>query len=57
MVVRPGNQISGNINPTELVNFTGLPRGPLLGEPRPLQQFQTSDFWAQGLSLGAEIVW
>ncbi|MBI3860408.1 MAG: BBP7 family outer membrane beta-barrel protein [Planctomycetia bacterium] len=56
-VVRPGNQMDSAINPFQLVSFTGLPRPPLLGDPRPEPRFQTTDFWAQGLMLGAEIVW
>ena len=36
------------------VNVSQFPPGPLVGEPRPAFAFNTTDFWAQGLSLGLD---
>jgi len=48
-VVRPGDQIDTNINPTF------LPRnGPAVGAPMPAFQYHSTDFWAQGVSFGLE---
>jgi hypothetical protein len=46
-VVRPGNVIDTGINPTQ------LPPGTLVGASRPAPRLEGSDFWAQGLNLGA----
>jgi Putative beta barrel porin-7 (BBP7) len=48
-VVRPGDQIDRNVNPTYQPN-----NGPPQGAPLPGFQFRTSDFWAQGLTAGIE---
>lgn len=56
-VVRPGNQIDGGINPTQLVSATGVPTGPLVGPARPTPLFEESKFWAQGLTFGGEFTW
>ena len=45
-VARPGDQIDFNLNPSQ---FSG---GTLTGVPSPESRFTTTDFWAQGLSLG-----
>ena len=45
-VVRPGNQIDHNVNPTQTLG------GVLTGPPAPLPQFNRSDFWAQGITVG-----
>ncbi len=55
-VVRPGPQIDRAINP----NF--LPTAPAIGlssggEARPAFQFNSSDFWAQGLTMGLTVTW
>ncbi len=56
-VARPGNQIDGAINSTQLVSFYGVPAGPLVGEPRPAANFHSSDFWAQGINFGLSLQW
>ena len=48
-VVRPGDQISRSINPTQQLG------GTLMGVAAPLPQFHTTDFWAQGVSLGLDL--
>ncbi|MBS0260456.1 MAG: BBP7 family outer membrane beta-barrel protein [Planctomycetes bacterium] len=56
-LVRPGNQIDGTINPLQTAGFNGgLPASPN-GGGRPAPLFVSSDFWAQGLTFGAEIGW
>jgi hypothetical protein len=46
-VVRPGNVIDTGINPSQLA-------GPLVGASRPAPpRLDGSDFWAQGIDLGA----
>lgn len=47
-VVRAGDLIDTNVNPAQLPPST-VTAGP------PFRQFNTSDFWAQGISLGLEI--
>ncbi len=53
-VVRPGNQINRNINTTQSVSWVGdtslHPSGPL----QPSFKFNSSNFWAQGINVGAE---
>jgi hypothetical protein len=56
-VVRPGNQIDGTINITQSSAAFGVPPPGLSGQASPTPRFKTSDFWAQGLNLGAEISW
>jgi len=48
-VVRPGDQIDRNVNPTYQPN-----NGPPQGAALPAFQFRTTDFWAQGLTAGLE---
>ena len=49
-VVRPGDQIDLNVNPTF------LPRnGPPIGAAVPQFQFRSTDFWAHGVSFGLEL--
>jgi hypothetical protein len=48
-VVRPGAQIDRNVNPTQA--FGGM----LVGPPAPLPQYNRTDFWAQGITFGAEL--
>jgi hypothetical protein len=49
-VVRPGDQINRNVNPTQVPTFIEF------GTPSPVPPaapvFRTTDFWAQGLSFG-----
>jgi hypothetical protein len=54
-VVRPGNQIDRNINPTQSVSYTGEPPAALVGPARPSSRFDRSDFWAQGVGVGIEV--
>jgi hypothetical protein len=56
-VARPGDQIDGTINASELVSFYGLPQTPLVGAARPEPQYASTSYWAQGINLGATIVW
>jgi hypothetical protein len=49
-VVLAGNQIDPNLN------FTQIP-GPIAGPIAPQTTFTRTDYWAQGLSLGAEYRW
>jgi hypothetical protein len=56
-IARPGNQLDGQINPTYFTSFSGVPTGPLVGEARPAPQFQSTDYWAQGVNLGVEFLW
>ena len=53
-VVRPGNQINRNINPTQSVSWGGgkflNPQGPA----EPSFKFNSSDFWAQGINVGLD---
>jgi hypothetical protein len=50
-VVRPGNQVDGNIN---LSQSAVLGSGALTGPAYPMALFNRSDFWAQGLNAGLE---
>ncbi|MBI3408029.1 MAG: BBP7 family outer membrane beta-barrel protein [Planctomycetes bacterium] len=50
-VVRPGNQIDRNINPSQSPIFGN---GALVGQASPTALFNRSDFWAQGVSFGLE---
>jgi len=46
-VVRPGNVIDTGINASQ------IPPGALVGASRPAPRLDGSDFWAQGIDLGA----
>lgn len=52
-VVRAGDQISLDLNSNQFPP----PVAPLTGPLRPAFAFQESDFWAQGLSVGADFRW
>lgn len=54
-VARPGEQVDLGINPSQLPTASGA--GTLRGVARPTLSFQSSDFWAQGISFGMEIVY
>jgi hypothetical protein len=47
-VARPGDQISTNVNPTQFAPNT------LTGLPSPQFRYTTTDYWAQGLTLGLD---
>lgn len=51
-VVRPGNQINRNINPTQSVSWVGEPPAILQGPAEPSFKFNGSNFWAQGVNAG-----
>ncbi len=55
-VVRPGDQIDHNVNLTQnaVLDPNGL--GILVGPALPAPLFNRSDFWAQGISIGLELV-
>jgi Putative beta barrel porin-7 (BBP7) len=50
-VVRPGNQIDRNINPSQSTLFGG---GALVGQASPAPLFNRTDFWAHGVNVGLE---
>ncbi len=52
-VIRPGSQIDGTVNLTQLTGI-GLPPG---SPARPASQFNHTDFWTQGINFGAEFRW
>jgi hypothetical protein len=49
-VVLAGNQIDFSVNRSQVP-------GPLVGPARPAFNFTSTDFWAQGISFGAEYRW
>jgi hypothetical protein len=54
-VVRPGNQISRNINWTQSTSYTEDPNAKLRGPALPTFQFNDSSFWAQGFNVGLAV--
>ncbi|MFK8115305.1 MAG: BBP7 family outer membrane beta-barrel protein [Rubripirellula sp.] len=52
-VVRPGEHISRDLNP----NLLPPPADPLVGAQRPGFEFDTTDYWVQGISFGGEYRW
>ncbi len=50
-VVQPGNQINRTVNPNFL---PGAPANPTPGAPQPTFVFNSSSYWAQGLTVGVE---
>lgn len=55
-VVRPGNQIDRVINPSGSPSFTPIAiQTPPVGPQRPAFKFQSSDFWAHGLTAGINL--
>jgi hypothetical protein len=54
-VVRPGNQINRNVNPTQSVSYVGEPPVSLEGAAQPQAAFNTSSYWAQGISVGLNV--
>lgn len=51
-VVRPGDQINRNINPTQTVSYGNDPPVQPAGPAQPTFRFNSSDFWAQSVSIG-----
>lgn len=51
-VVRPGNQLNRNINPTQSVSWVGETALNPQGPAQPSFKFNSSDFWAQGINVG-----
>jgi opacity protein-like surface antigen len=51
-VVRPGEQINRNINPTQTVSYGNDPPVTPTGPAQPTFGFHTTDFWAQTVSIG-----
>lgn len=51
-VVRPGDQINRNINPTQSVAWGNDPPIRPTGPAQPTFDFNTSSFWAQSLAIG-----
>jgi hypothetical protein len=58
-VIRPGGLIDRNVNasfqPGAAINPNNFPASANPRQPMPL--FTTTDFWAQGLTLGLEFTW
>ncbi|GBD36541.1 hypothetical protein HRbin36_01666 [bacterium HR36] len=49
-VVRPGNVVDREVNPSQLP-----PGGVLVGPARPAFRFRDGDFWVQGINIGLEM--
>jgi hypothetical protein len=54
-IVRPGNHIDRNINPSQSSSFTGVVPTSLEGAAKPGFQFHGTDFWAQSFNVGLNI--
>ncbi len=54
-VVRPGQQIDHSINPIQAPGLLGAPIGPS-GPLTPTIPFNHTDFWAQGLNIGLQLI-
>jgi hypothetical protein len=54
-VARPGNQINRNINPTQSVSYVGDVPAILDGPAQPTFNFNSTSFWAQGVSIGLRV--
>lgn len=50
-VLRAGDTITSNINPTQSVAMTENPAAVLVGAKEPRSQFKSSSFWAHGLNV------
>jgi hypothetical protein len=50
--VRPGERINRNINPTQVITDGGDPPAKPVGAAKLFFNFNTTDFWAQTLSVG-----
>jgi hypothetical protein len=56
-VVRPGNQISHAVNLSQNAVLDPNGAGRLVGPAQPAPLFNRSDFWAQGVSFGFEVLY
>jgi hypothetical protein len=56
-LVRPGNLINHTVNLTQNAVLDPNGAGVLVGDAQPTPLFRRSDYWAQGVSLGVEIVY
>ena len=54
-VVRPGDQIDRNVNPTYSLAYGGDPPVKPTGATHPAFSFNTTNFWAQSVTLGLSI--
>ncbi len=54
-VVRPGEQINRNVNPTYSLAYGGDPPARPSGPAQPSFSWQTTDFWAQTLAVGIAV--
>lgn len=54
-VVRPGEQIDVNVNPTFIPTSAGPGTGT--GPRQPTVLFRTNDYWVQGLTFGLQYRW
>jgi hypothetical protein len=55
-VIRPGDQIDTRLDVSKIPNFnTGNPADAVPAPGHPSVPFKTSDFWAQGITVGFEI--
>lgn len=54
-VVRPGNQVNRNLNTSQSASWTEDPNPTPSGPAQPSFSFNSSSFWAQGVSLGLGI--
>jgi hypothetical protein len=52
-VVRPGDHISRDLN----TDFLPPAADPFTGSQRPAFAWNTTDYWVQGVSIGAEYRW
>ena len=53
-VLRAGNEINRNINPTQSVTIEDSPNATLVGEAAPQARLKSSSFWTQGINAGVE---
>ncbi len=51
-VARPGDQVNRNVNPTQTLAYGGEPPAQPVGPAQPTFSFNSSDYWAQSLSIG-----
>lgn len=56
-VLRAGNQVDMNIDATRIPRFAPAGAVNPADFVAPVAAFKNSDFWAQGLSVGAEVRW
>jgi hypothetical protein len=55
-IARPGSQIDRVVNPTQnFPPFNGTGGGTHIGDVRPAFDFRDSNFWAQGITVGATV--